>query len=823
MNKKIHRKLLSVILSFSLLLQTIYHLSVIPVYAEDSTSSATISDVIPTPEVTPTPTETVTPTPEITPDVTPTPTATPELTPTPTNEPIVTPGPTPTPTPSPWTFEKVEINKEYIALQNSGVKLTFTKLPTPVGNIKIEEITLTPEQIKQTGSLSDKAYDITSDMADGSFTYNLSLPIPEASKGKAVEVKFAEEMSNIGSAEIVDNTLTKTDTSVSVASLDHFTIFVISGNITNPGLGTYVGEPFDETTSQVIINEFLFDPSSGNEWVELYNKTAGAIDLTNWSLVDNMNNVKTLSGIIPANGILAFEKSGGDGWLNNTGSESITLKDNYAESQDVVSYKDSSFVNGQNIGNVAEDQSVCRTQDTGDTWQVCTSPSKGWFNYAQSFDCVNPPLGAPTLTSIANCLEDQGLSTNIGILENPSSTPTNEADALYFEKSPTGSSGKMVFTASLNLTNQDTVNVLQQLGTKMQMSDGHAAFDSDTASAMEITGGKIYMYNLPFSTTPNILVNGVPSTGVDVSGVSYDSGILTFTANHFTSFDVFDTVYVRTDGDDTICNGGTNSPVASFVGTNQPCAVKTIAKGISQVSTEGTVNVAAGTYNENLNIDRSITLKSTSGAANTTIAASGTVITINANGVVIDGLTVTNNSTSGMGIYASDHSNLDIKNNTITNIGNGENDVVGRGVVIVSSASPVDDINITNNHITNITSGLRTGSNSVSAAAIAVGWSTGTATKLNFFQIQRRLVARSHFPYISELNRKGGRDFIERRRDRKRKIKRCRLAPPLLCASDNEKLPEILNIFRFISFHQKSVGNNTNRRKSHRGGGNSRI
>ncbi|PIP86062.1 hypothetical protein COW83_00820, partial [Candidatus Collierbacteria bacterium CG22_combo_CG10-13_8_21_14_all_43_12] len=368
MNKKIHRKLLSVILSFSLLLQTIYHLSVIPVYAEDSTSSATISDVIPTPEVTPTPTETVTPTPEITPDVTPTPTATPELTPTPTNEPIVTPGPTPTPTPSPWTFEKVEINKEYIALQNSGVKLTFTKLPTPVGNIKIEEITLTPEQIKQTGSLSDKAYDITSDMADGSFTYNLSLPIPEASKGKAVEVKFAEEMSNIGSAEIVDNTLTKTDTSVSVASLDHFTIFVISGNITNPGLGTYVGEPFDETTSQVIINEFLFDPSSGNEWVELYNKTAGAIDLTNWSLVDNMNNVKTLSGIIPANGILAFEKSGGDGWLNNTGSESITLKDNYAESQDVVSYKDSSFVNGQNIGNVAEDQSVCRTQDTGDTW-----------------------------------------------------------------------------------------------------------------------------------------------------------------------------------------------------------------------------------------------------------------------------------------------------------------------------------------------------------------------------------------------------------------------------------------------------------------------
>jgi len=96
--------------------------------------------------------------------------------------------------------------------------------------------------------LSNKAYDITSDMKDGDFSYNLSLPIPESSKDKSVEVKFAEELSNIGSAEKVDNTLTKTDTSVSVVSLDHFTIFVVTApnpvnsDCSESGLSVSVGD-----------------------------------------------------------------------------------------------------------------------------------------------------------------------------------------------------------------------------------------------------------------------------------------------------------------------------------------------------------------------------------------------------------------------------------------------------------------------------------------------------------------------------------------------------------------------------------------------------
>lgn len=197
----------------------------------DQSVQAPTDAITPVPTDIPAPTEIITPTPTNSPTdtITPTPAQVENLSP-PADSSLISAEPSATlTTPSKWTFENVELNKEYIAPQNNAVKLTFTKLPSPSGNIKIEEVTLTKEQIEQSGSLSDKAYDITSDMKDGDFTYNLSLPLPESAKGKTVEVRFAEELSNIGTAEKVENTLTKTDTSVSVKSLDHFTIFVVSG------------------------------------------------------------------------------------------------------------------------------------------------------------------------------------------------------------------------------------------------------------------------------------------------------------------------------------------------------------------------------------------------------------------------------------------------------------------------------------------------------------------------------------------------------------------------------------------------------------------
>ena len=247
--------------------------------------------IIPTPEIiTNIPTETIIPTPTEIQDLTPTQTAggsdisiTPTVTPTPTEIQDLTPTQTAggSDISTNWTFEKVELNKEYIAPQNSGVKLIFTKLPEISGNIKIQEITLTPEQIQQTGSLSDKAYDITSDMTDGTFAYNLSLPIPESSKGKDVDIKFAEEISQINLAQTANN-ITENNSIVTTTNLNHFTIFfavvkttdknLVEKEIFNKGENVYINTLISDGTFTKIR---IKDPK--NNLKKEYDKTISPI------------------------------------------------------------------------------------------------------------------------------------------------------------------------------------------------------------------------------------------------------------------------------------------------------------------------------------------------------------------------------------------------------------------------------------------------------------------------------------------------------------------------------------------------------------------
>ncbi len=176
-----------------------------------------------------------------------------------------------------------------------------------------------------------------------------------------------------------------------------------------------------------------------------------------------------------------------------------------------------------------------------------------------------------------------------------------------------------------------------------------------------------------------------------------------------------------------------------FIWTNRPLAnVATITKdsvtsiyysiqsAIDVASSGDTIAVAKGTYTGNVDITEGIILKSVSGAASTTISGTtGNVVTVSADNVTINGFTITNNKTAGTGIYSSDHSNLTITNNIVTKIGNNSNNIVGRGIEIISASSAVKDISITNNQINNITSGLsKNGSVSggTSASAISIGW-----------------------------------------------------------------------------------------------------
>lgn len=148
------------------------------------------------------------------------------------NEPILTPTPTDKTLPQ-WnndgnkatTNVVVALGKTYVAPQNDQVTVTFTKLPKDAGKLSIEEITLSDEQVATLHALSNKAYDITSDMADGTFTYMMTLPKPKDQSD--VEIKFAENVAGLEKAETVPEGDVKVKDNKIDAKLDHFTLFLI--------------------------------------------------------------------------------------------------------------------------------------------------------------------------------------------------------------------------------------------------------------------------------------------------------------------------------------------------------------------------------------------------------------------------------------------------------------------------------------------------------------------------------------------------------------------------------------------------------------------
>ncbi|MEK7626798.1 MAG: peptidoglycan-binding protein [Patescibacteria group bacterium] len=305
---------------------------------------------------------------------------------------------------------------------------------------------------------------------------------------------------------------------------------------------------FATTPGDVVINEFVSNPSTGNEWVELLNTTELSIDLaegSGWTIRSGVGAPLLLSslGTIPAQGIVVLEQP--SGWLDDSPiTQTITLFDGIGTPIHSVSYGSDPEVD------IAAPVAGESDSFNGINWLISSAPTKGWFNNAEAFDCSTSLTSAPTLSSIATCLSisPAGIITNIGTIDNPSATPTSEPDSLYFQ---VADRGKIVFNASLNLSDQATVAILQTLGEKMEMSDRHIKFDSATADAMAATGAKIYMYGLDafgYTSAPNLIVKNDAGNTLspedpdypDISVSDYSGGTLTFTTDHFTQFDVED-------------------------------------------------------------------------------------------------------------------------------------------------------------------------------------------------------------------------------------------------------------------------------------------
>lgn len=266
------------------------------------------------------------------------------------------------------TQSPVVLGQTYHAPQNDQVTLIFTKLPPNPGALTIKQVTVSHLFNNGLNPVTDTAYDITSTMEDGTFEYNLTLPTPTTQN---VEVKASED----GQTFVTLGGVSPSDGILTITGLNHFTVFVVVGIISGS-----TATPFDETGSNILINEFMFDPDNGDDWIELYNRGSTAVDLSNWKLDDNTSTMTTLSGILPAGGFLAFDVSDRLDASSPTG-DTIKLINSQGTLVSQVSYRDATNINGtQNIGGVNDGNSVGRQTDGSTTWQAFNQPTKGYNN-----------------------------------------------------------------------------------------------------------------------------------------------------------------------------------------------------------------------------------------------------------------------------------------------------------------------------------------------------------------------------------------------------------------------------------------------------------
>lgn len=136
--------------------------------------------------------------------------------------------------------------------------------------------------------------------------------------------------------------------------------------------------PVAQNLTALKINEFVVDPESGNEWVELYNNSPASVDITDALICDARNTTSTCKKIIGAVGANSWlqvdlqTKS----FLNNSG-DSVILKNSSGSVVDRIDYDDELTPD--------EGQSLARKIDGKDTdndgdWIVTDTITPGKAN-----------------------------------------------------------------------------------------------------------------------------------------------------------------------------------------------------------------------------------------------------------------------------------------------------------------------------------------------------------------------------------------------------------------------------------------------------------
>jgi hypothetical protein len=168
---------------------------------------------------------------------------------------------------------------DYMEASNAFLVVEYSEVP-------VLTVTATPSTINVS-----EATDITINVTDES----TGAPIV----GADVTLEF-------GGSEIANCTTTGGECTVAVNVTETGTINVTA---TKDEYATAETTVTVVELANIVINEFVANPSSCNDWVELYNPTGSDVSLDGWALNDSTSQIKSLSGTINASGYRVFEVS----------------------------------------------------------------------------------------------------------------------------------------------------------------------------------------------------------------------------------------------------------------------------------------------------------------------------------------------------------------------------------------------------------------------------------------------------------------------------------------------------------------------------------